>query len=72
MQALGRRVPEDIAVIGFDDIEMSTFVTPALTTIRLNRSLLGNEVTQALHNLIDAPGGNPEPAVLPVDLVVQR
>ena len=72
VQALGRRVPEDIAVIGFDDIEMSTFVTPALTTIRLNRSLLGNEVTQALHNLIDAPGGNPEPAVLPVDLVVRE
>ena len=72
VQDRGRRVPEDIAIIGFDDIEMSTFVTPALTTIRLDRSLLGNEVTQALYNLIDAPGGPPEPAVLPVELVVRE
>ncbi|WP_419943987.1 LacI family DNA-binding transcriptional regulator [Candidatus Poriferisodalis sp.] len=70
--ASGRRVPEDIAVVGCDDIEMSTYVTPALTTIRLDRSRLSTEVVAALGDLIESPGERREAVVLGVELAVRE
>ncbi len=70
--ASGRRVPEDIAVVGCDDIEMSSYVTPALTTIRLDRSRLSAEAVAALSDLIGSPGAQRETVVLPVELVVRE
>lgn len=70
-QARGRRVPVDIAVIGCNDIESSALVTPSLTTIRLDAVLLAGAVATALQGLIDEPGEQPDPVVLPVDLVVR-
>ena len=72
IEARGRRVPDDIAVVGFDDIELSAYVRPALTTVRLDRSLLSVEATRALHSFIDAPGDPFTPVVLPVELVVRQ
>ena len=70
-KARGRRVPDDLAVIGCDDIEMSSLVTPSLTTVRLDRPRLCEEVTDALTQLIDTPALVRQPVVLPVDLVVR-
>lgn len=70
--ASGRRVPEDIAVVGCDDIEMSSYVTPGLTTIRLDRSRLSAEAVAALGDLIDSPGERREAVVLGVELVVRE
>jgi DNA-binding LacI/PurR family transcriptional regulator len=36
--AAGLRVPEDISVVGFDDIALSSFMSPPLTTIRMSRA----------------------------------
>ena len=71
-KARGRRVPDDIAVVGCDDIEMSSLVTPALTTIRLDRPLLSEEVTKALNELIDDPGIPRDPVMLPVELIARE
>ena len=70
-RARGRRIPEDIAVVGFGDIEACPLVTPALTTIRLDAALLAEAVAAALSRLIDHPGERPDPVVLPVALVVR-
>lgn len=37
----GLRIPEDIAIIGFNDISQATYVDPPLTTLRLNPTLMG-------------------------------
>jgi DNA-binding LacI/PurR family transcriptional regulator len=68
LQALrkaGRRVPEDVAVIGFDDAPLAAFTTPALTTVRQPVEELG-AVTAAL--LLQPAADNP---VLPTELVVR-
>jgi DNA-binding LacI/PurR family transcriptional regulator len=46
------RVPEDISVIGFDDIELSEFTHPALTTVRLSRKEVAEKAFEALATLI--------------------
>lgn len=45
---LGRRVPEDIAIVGFDDIQLAALVTPALTTCRVPMYGMGREALQML------------------------
>jgi LacI family transcriptional regulator len=70
-QARGRRVPEHIAVIGCYGIESAALVTPSLTTVRLDADLLAEAVAAALQRLIDAPGEQRDPTVLPVELVVR-
>ncbi len=45
----GLRVPDDISIVGFDDIELSSFTSPPLTTIRISREELGRRAFMALH-----------------------
>jgi DNA-binding LacI/PurR family transcriptional regulator len=49
---VGLRVPQDISVIGFDDIELSRFTQPPLTTIRLSRDELGRKAFTALYEMV--------------------
>ena len=72
LQAGGLRVPEDISVVGFDDIEMSAYYVPALTTIRQDRQRLGSSAAKALLDRFSRPAGLPIPDVaIPVELVVR-
>lgn len=48
LQAGGLSVPGDISVVGFDDIDMSQYYIPALTTIRQDRHRLGHRAAQCL------------------------
>ena len=68
----GLRVPDDVAVVGFDDIPIARFLTPPLTTVRVPIADLGARATE---RLIDAlKGGVPLAAhceVLPTSLVLR-
>lgn len=72
LRAGGLRVPEDISVVGFDDIDMSAYYVPALTTIRQDRVRLGRTAAARLLERLDT--SLPAPPVedlLPVELVVR-
>lgn len=55
LTAGGLSVPRDISVVGFDDIEMSAFYNPALTTIRQDRRSLGIKSAQLLLDQFEKP-----------------
>jgi DNA-binding LacI/PurR family transcriptional regulator len=70
LRRAGRRVPDDVAVIGFDDIELARYTEPPLTTIRQPVVQLGHELARQLLRL--AGGVEIEAAlVLPTSLVVR-
>jgi DNA-binding LacI/PurR family transcriptional regulator len=69
----GLRVPDDVAVVGFDDFPQAAFVDPALTTVRVDFPALGRLAVAKLLALIDgapAPGTGTDDLVVP-ELVVR-
>ena len=72
LQAGGVRVPQDISVVGFDDIDMSEYYVPALTTIRQDRVRLGRTAAARLLERLSSPAtAAPVEELLPVELVVR-
>lgn len=69
VQAAGLRVPDDVSVVGFDDIQIAPLVNPALTTIRQDKVGLGLAAARALIEQIDNPEVTPPVLTLPVGLV---
>ncbi|MEU8637403.1 LacI family DNA-binding transcriptional regulator [Amycolatopsis sp. NPDC048633] len=69
-RAAGLRVPADLAVVGFDDIEVASLVDPALTTVAQDKPGFGTAAAGALLAMIDNSGA-PEPVRLPTKLVVR-
>ncbi|MCG5437959.1 LacI family DNA-binding transcriptional regulator [Micromonospora foliorum] len=68
LREAGRRVPEDVAVVGFDDIETAAYTEPPLTTVRQPIVELGRRMTRQLLRL--AAGETIEQAVmLPTELI---
>ena len=65
----GIRVPEDISVMGFDDLEISQYLTPGLSTIRQEISQKGEKAVELLINNIKEPNLTKQEQILPVQLV---
>jgi LacI family transcriptional regulator len=65
----GLRIPEDIAITGWDDIQLARFVSPALTTVRQPMRELGAATARLLFARI--AGSEPASAVLPSDVVIR-
>jgi LacI family transcriptional regulator len=68
--ARGRRVPEDVAVIGCDDIMLAGLVTPPLTTLRIDKYQLGVVAISMLFDRMEGRAPS-EPRVLPLELVAR-
>ena len=69
LRAAGRRVPEDVAVVGFDDLDIARQTEPGLTVVSQPIRALGHEMATMLVRLID--GDSPTPIILPTHLVVR-
>jgi DNA-binding LacI/PurR family transcriptional regulator len=61
----GVRVPDDLSVVGWDDVPYASLVTPALTTVRVPRYELGQAAARRLLDLIAGrPAADPRPLAL--------
>jgi LacI family transcriptional regulator len=68
---LNLRVPEDIAIIGYDDIPIAALVTPALTTCRIPRLDLGAGAMRLLLDQITDCDGEPQNILIRPELIVR-
>ncbi|UQU66900.1 LacI family transcriptional regulator [Couchioplanes caeruleus] len=66
----GRTVPDDVAVVGFDDAPIAVQTAPRLTTIHQPVQALGREAARMLTELLD--GGQPDSFTLPTKMVVRE
>jgi len=67
----GVRVPEDVAVVGFDDIFPGSLYDPPLTTVHQPMRLLGERACTRLLDRIARPGLRPKVEMLPTELVLR-
>lgn len=74
LKALGKRVPEDVSVVGFDDGIVSTSIEPGITTVHNSPQLMGRQCVLMLKNLIRLKELGEEPWLryeLPARLVIR-
>jgi LacI family transcriptional regulator len=67
----GLRIPDDMSVVGFDDIPDAQWTNPPLTTVRQPMRDMGRQATRMLLGTIDDPDRNPERIELPTELIVR-
>jgi LacI family repressor for deo operon, udp, cdd, tsx, nupC, and nupG len=72
LKRLGLRVPADISVAGFDDIEFARYADPPLTTIAQPAEEIGRTAMSALYGLLTRSQHDHKDYVLPTELVVRE
>jgi DNA-binding LacI/PurR family transcriptional regulator len=68
----GLKVPRDISVIGFDDIQLSAYTQPALTTVRLSRQEIAKIAFRALYSYKTDPAAKGAEYMVQPELVVRK
>ena len=70
LREAGRRVPEDVAVVGFDDLDAAVLHLPPLTTVR---GLRADQATAAVRLLLRQIAGGPASStILPTELIIRK
>jgi LacI family transcriptional regulator len=67
----GLRVPQDVSVMGFDDIPQAAQLHPALTTVRQPLEQMGRVATQMLLDLLSHPDAQQKRVELPTELIIR-
>ncbi len=68
----GLRIPEDVAIVGFDNIDISMMTDPPITTVNQPMLQLGSEACKMLLTRIDQPEIELSNMLLPADLIVRQ
>jgi len=66
------RIPEDVSIIGFDDIDMARMANPPLTTMRVYKEELGSIAVRILLNLIQGNSVNNTTTIVPTRLIKRK
>jgi DNA-binding LacI/PurR family transcriptional regulator len=69
---MGRQIPADLAVVGYDDIPESPYFSPALTTVRQDVAEMGRQGVKQLLTLLDDENLESRSVVLPPNLIVRE
>lgn len=72
LRQAGLSVPDDMAVVGYDDIELARYMTPALTTVHQPKDELGELAVDTLLYRLEHPDLEPKLLVLTPELVVRE
>jgi DNA-binding LacI/PurR family transcriptional regulator len=72
LREAGLQVPDDVSVVGFDDIALASQIDPPLTTLRINRREMGRLAARALLDQIESPAVPPTKLLLQTELIVRR
>lgn len=67
----GFRIPEEVAVVGFDDLGFASFLNPPLTTVRAPTESVGRIATEKLFALLENSSSS-EAVVLPTEIIFRR
>jgi LacI family transcriptional regulator len=71
LQESGLRAPEDVAIVGFDDMPFAANTVPPLTTVRQPVQQMGELAAETLIELIENPNSPPRHIILPTELVIR-
>jgi DNA-binding LacI/PurR family transcriptional regulator len=69
---LGRRIPDELAVVGYDNIEMGRFCEVPLTTVGYSKEMLGQLLVEMICRRIKEPEHSPQRIVLPPELIIRE
>lgn len=72
LRDLGTSVPDDISVVGFDDIPIGRHAFPSLTTLRSPREELGQRAWEILETSLDRQPVDEQPVLLPAPLIIRQ
>lgn len=68
----GLRIPNDIAVVGFDDAEFAEAIEPSLTTVKKTRTMMGSEAARVMLEILNSEGHKEKyKVILPTRLIVR-
>jgi LacI family transcriptional regulator len=72
MEEHGLKIPEDIAIVGFDDLDLCDLIRPKLTSVRQNIEAIGEKAIETLVYMIEDPSYSPKEIIMPTELVVRN
>jgi LacI family transcriptional regulator len=72
IKAAGLRIPQDIAVVGFDDVPLASLAEPALTTIRQDINQLGWTAAEELITMLESDDKKNCRKLIPVELIIRQ
>jgi LacI family transcriptional regulator len=72
IEKAGLSVPDDIAIVGFDDVPYAAFVSPRLTTVRQDAPAQGIAAAEGVLRMIVDASASPIELVIPVELIVRE
>lgn len=70
-QERGLRIPQDISIAGFEDLEIASNVVPGLTTVRWSQHALGRHAAEMILTLLKSENAMPRQIEVPLDLIVR-
>ncbi len=71
IRTAGLRVPHDVAVVGFDDIQFAQYLLPPLTTVRVPAHQIGAEAARILLDILQT-GSRPASVLLDTELIIRE
>lgn len=68
----GINVPDDVSIVGFDDLDVATYITPPLSTVKQNFKLIGQNAAELVFKRLADREKKAEKILVPAELIVRK